>query len=346
MMSKRKIYSLSYFLGRAFFLGFGYSLLLSMTDSDTWICFILGTLLGIILIYGISKIKEKMQKKTLKEYLNQKKILKYCILTLFFLFNLFIMSQILFILETFASSFFLINSPPFFILIPVIYLIFRITKKGWNTIGRISEIFMPVSLTIVLFSIIILLPYGTTGNFLPILTHQTSEIIKGSIFFACYSSAPFLLLLNAPISEPKLVRKYLFSTLTIFAIGTLIIAVLGPNLIQIYRYPEYMILKKIKVFEFLEKIENIISITWILDLLMILAMSGQNICDTIPKKHNRISFFILLLLLYIGVIRLGKIYHIELYIYYFLPMILGIFEVIIIAFLLLYQKIAKTKNQG
>ena len=46
------------------------------------------------------------------------------------------------------------------------------------------------------------------------------------------------------MNNNKLIRKYLFSTATIILIGILIIAVLGPNLIQIYRYPEYMILKK------------------------------------------------------------------------------------------------------
>ena len=102
-MNKRKIYALSYFLSRSFFLGYGYSVILSNTNKDSWICF----------IYAISKIKEKMLKLTIKEYLNNHKILKYLILTIFFLFNIFMMSQLLFVLETFAASFFLINSPTF-----------------------------------------------------------------------------------------------------------------------------------------------------------------------------------------------------------------------------------------
>lgn len=345
-MSKRKMYSLSYFLGRAFFLGFGYSLLLSRTDSDTWICFLLGTLLGVIFIYFLSKIKEQMKEKNLKEYLNQKKGWKLIILSLFFLFNLFILSQILFILETFASSFFLIKSPPYFILLPVTYLIYRITKKSWNTIGRVGEILMPVSLVIVIISSAILFPYQDMTNFLPILTHSNKDIMLGTLFYAFYSSAPFLLLLNAPMKDTQLIRKYLFSSLTIIVTGILIIAVLGPNLIQIYRYPEYMLLKKIKVFEFLEKIENIISVSWIIDLFMTLAISANNIRETIPKKKNKYLFLFILAMLYLGVIYLGNVYHIELQLYHILPIILGIFELTILSVLGIYTLLQKKNSNN
>ena len=344
-MSKRKIYSLSYFLGRAFFLGFGYSVILYYTNKDSWICFLLGTLLGIMLIYGISKIKKWMGEKTLKEYLNENKILKYIVLTIFLIFNFYILSQLFFILETFASSFFLIYSPTYFILIPIFFLIYRITNKGWQSIGRIAEIFMPISLVIVLLSIAILTPYGTTDKFMPIMNQSTFNMIKCTLFFAFYTSSPFLLLLNAPMKDNKLIRKYLLSTGTIILIGVLIIAVLGPNLIQIYRYPEYMILKKIKVFQFLEKVENIVSITWILDVFMTLAISANNIKMTLPKKKNKILFLGILTILYFLVIYLGEIYYIELEMYIYLPLILGSFEIFIILLLMLYHFInKKTKN--
>lgn len=345
-MSKRKIYSLSYFLGRSFFLGFGYSVILYYTNKDSWICFLLGTLLGIMLIYGISKIKKWMGSKTLNEYLQEKKVLKYIILTIFLLFNIYILSQLTFILETFASSFFLIYSPTFFILIPIFFLIYRITKKSWQSIGRIAEIFMPISLVIVILSLVILTPYGTTDKFLPIMTQSNLDMIKCTIFFAFYTSSPFLLLLNAPMEDNKLIRKYLLSTATIILIGILIIAVLGPNLIQIYRYPEYMILKKIKVFQFLEKVENIVSITWILDVFMTLSISANNVKMTLPKKGGNILFSILLIALFFFVIYLGEIYYIELEMYTYLPLILGAFQLSLILLLIIYHLRSKNNKKA
>lgn len=344
-MNKRKTFAMSYFLGRAFFLGFGFSVLLNTTNKDSWICFLLGTLIGLIFVFILSKLKEKMNHLTLKEHLVKSKFWKFLILTIFFLFNVFIMSQLLFILETFASSFFLIHSPKFFILIPIIFLIYRITVKSWNTIGRISEIFMPLSVVIVISSILFLTTYGQLDNFKPLFTESTTDFIKSTLYFASFSSAPFLLLLNAPLKESKLVKNYILTTLSIILIGTLIIAVLGPNLIQIYRFPEYMILKKIKIFEFLEKIENIISITWILDVFMTLAISANNIRQTLPKKANTATFLITLLALYLFVIYLGEIYFIELQVYFILPIILGIFQILILLLLFIYQITHKTKTQ-
>lgn len=344
-MSKRKIYALSYFLGRVFFLGFAFSLLLNMNDKDSWICFLFGTLLGCIFIFFISKIKENIKGKTLKEYLNQNKIMKYPILLILFFLNLFILIQILTILETFASSFFLISSPPFFILLPVVFLIYRITKKGWKTIGRIGEIFMPLSLVFILLTGCMLISDVKIEHFLPILTSKPYDLITGTIFFAFYSSSPFILLLDAPMKETKLVRKYLFSIITIILSGVVIIGVLGPNLIKVYRFPEYMVLKRIKAFNFLEKIENLISITWIIDLLMVPAIAGNNIKDILPQKGKNILFGAILLFSYFIILLLGKMYKIELQIYYILPITLGAFEIILIMLFLIFHFITKKKKE-
>ncbi len=343
-MNQKTTYFLSYFLGRTFFLGFGFSLILSMVAKDAWISFILGTLLGIIIIYFLSLIKEKMQNRTLKEYAAQNKIVACFLTLLFLLFNIVIMNQILFILETFASSFFLIESPPFYILIPVFFIIIRINKYP-ETLGRIAEILMPISLLMTLFSLVILTPSSNFTNFLPIMTHSSKDMILSTLFFAVYSSAPFLLLLDTPLEKPKLILPYLIPTITIILTGVLIIGVLGNNLIQIYRYPEYMLLKKIKVFAFLEKIENIVSVTWVFDTIMTLSLCEKNVQNLLPKKEKKSLLIIILGLLYFSVIYLGKIYAIELQIYHILPMILGAISIILLTTLFLYQKKNKKKSK-
>ena len=62
-MSKRKTLSMCYFLGRAFFLGFGFSVLLNISNKDSWICFLCGSILGLLFVYALSKIKENMKGK-------------------------------------------------------------------------------------------------------------------------------------------------------------------------------------------------------------------------------------------------------------------------------------------
>ncbi len=140
------------------------------------------------------------------------------------------------------------------------------------------------------------------------------------------------------MQKNKLAGKFIFSTITVILMCIYIIGVLGPNLIEIYRYPEYMVLKKIKIFNFIEKVENIISIAWLFDLFMALGISGENIKECLPKKHRNITFFLILIILYFGAILSGIYYHEELMLYHILPIVLGIFEFIMLFLLMLIPK--------
>ena len=85
-MNNRKTFSLCYFLGRTFFLGFGFSLLSKLLDKDAWIAYVLGMLLGGGIIFLFQKGKEKLD-SSIKD---SSSFLKYPLLIIFFLFNLFV----------------------------------------------------------------------------------------------------------------------------------------------------------------------------------------------------------------------------------------------------------------
>ena len=339
MINNRKILSISYFLGRIFFVGFGFSLLRKLVGRDSWFSAILGTLLGALVVYIFSKLKEKINGDLKNQKANP--IIKWGLIIVFFLFNIFVFSQMLFIFQTFASSFFLINSPTYFISLPIPFIVYRITKNGFPTIAKIAEILMPISIVLFLFSFLGLTQHFKLDYFKPFLMSKPHTLIEGTLYFTAYSSSSFFLLLNVPMENTKLSKKFLFSTVTVVIMCIFIIGVLGPNLIQIYRYPEYMMLKKIKIFNFIEKVENILSITWLFDLFMAMSISGENIKECLPKKKQNIVFFGILLLLYFGAILSGIYYREELILYHILPIALGIFEGILLFFLFL---ITKKKN--
>lgn len=333
MINNRKTFALSYFLGRIFFVGFGFSLLRKLVGIDSWISAILGTLLGCLIVYIFSILRKKVDGnlKNLKTH----PIIKWNLIILFFLFNLFVFSQIFFIFQTFASSFFLIKSPTYFISLPVPFIIYRICKNGFPTIAKIAEVLMPISILLFLFSFIGLSKYFNFDYFKPIMMSSGTTILKGTLYFAAYVSSSFFLLLNVPMEKQKLSCKFLFSSITVVLLCTFIIGVLGPNLIQIYRYPEYMMLKKIKIFNFLEKVENILSLTWLFDLFIAMSIAGNNIKESLPKKRQNIYFTVILILLYVGAIISGIFYQEELMLYHVLPIVLGIFE-LLLCFLLLF----------
>lgn len=336
MINNRKVFAISYFLGRIFFVGFGFSLLRKLVGRDSWLSAILGTLLGALIIWIFSKLKSKIN-GSLKD-IKGNKIIKWSLIILFFLFNLFVFSQMIFIFQTFASSFFLINSPTYFISLPIPFIVYRTCKKGYPTIAKIAEILMPISILLFLFSFFGLLQHFKIDYFKPWLMNGPLTLLQGTLYFAAYSSSAFFLLLNVPMEKNKLVGKFIFSTTTVVLLCIFIIGVLGPNLIQIYRYPEYMMLKKIKIFNFIEKVENILSITWLFDLFMAMGISGENIKECLPQKKQNFVFFIVLLLLYGGAILSGIYYQEELMLYHVLPIVLGIFELLILFLLLFIPK--------
>ena len=335
-MNERKMFILSYFLGRVFFLGFGFSYLLKLTGKDAYICAILGTIFGTGIIYLYGKLKEKINLIPLKK---DNSFWKYVMLFIFFLFNILIYTQIAFIFQTFADSFFLLKSPIYFISFPIPFLVFRACKKGLTTIAKVGEILMPISFILFIFAGLGLIKYFKVESFLPVLTTNTPSLLKGTLYYTFYSTAPFLLLLNVETKKNKYVLKYLFSSLTVIIMALFIIGVLGPNLIKIYRYPEYMTLKKIKLFDFIEKVENIISVAWLFDLFMTLSIAGNNLKECLPKKGLKVTFPILLFLLYLVTLLCGIYYPKELLLYEILPVLLGIFELVTLGLLFLYSKL-------
>ena len=315
-MIKNKTFSVSYFLGRAFFLGFGFSLLFKLLNKDAWIASLLGIFLGCFILWVFQKFKEKHSLSNVFQK------------SIFFLFNFFIFTQILFIFETFCSNFYLIKSPHIYILLPLLYIIYRITKNGFSTISKVSDVLLPISLVLAVSISLGLFKDVHFDFFQPVFTENVFSLAKGTLYFAIYSTAPYFLLWNEK-TEKSLLKPYLLSSLTILLAAVLMIAVLGPNLIQIYRYPEYMTLKKIKLFNFVEKVENIVSITWYFDLFITLSVSGNNMKELLPKKYKNFSFIGLLLLLFGVSLYGGTHYKDELWIYLYLPIVLGILMVVL-----------------
>ena len=56
-MDNTKTWAVSLFIGISFYLGFGYSLLLSITNTDALISLILGSTVGFGIIWGLEYLK-------------------------------------------------------------------------------------------------------------------------------------------------------------------------------------------------------------------------------------------------------------------------------------------------
>lgn len=345
MITKKQKLSVMYFLSRAIFLGVGYSLLYQKAGKDAWISVILGTLIGVVVVYFISKILSYKKEKNLKELLKEMKWLGMIIKILYFAFLIFLLYECVLIMQTMTTSFFLINSPPLFVGLSGAFLVILTIKENDTTLFKVAESLFIIAVVTVIITFLVLIPYGEIEAFLPVLTVHPNKILLASIYYAAISTAPLLLTLDFKDDGKGLIKMYLFTSLIIFIICFTIIAVLGPELIHIYRFPEYMVLKRIKIMDFIEKIENIISIIWILDAFMILATTTHTLKNLLPKKGGKIvSSGILLLVTIITGIVFGGNYILVLETYYLVPIILLIALLLILIPILLFIFYNKRKK--
>ncbi len=341
---KQKLY-LCYFISRATFLGIGFSLIFNYNSKDSWFSCIIGYLIGIIIIWMIKKILDYKEGKTLNQLLKNTFtdiVLKILIIS----FCLYVIFQSYFILQTFITSFFLIVTPPFYIILPFILIIIFIVSKGIRNIAKVAEALFLFCIAITIIILIVLYKYTDFNNFLPILTTKPTNFLYSSLIFGVLSSVPNMFLLNIKNNGKNIIKIYSLSVLTLLLILIIIMGVFGPELSVIYRYPEYMILKKIKILSFIEKIENIVSVIWIIDGFFMVSMASHTIYDLLPKKHNKkIGIILAIAMFYVTSFIVGKNYIIRLSLYYKTPIIYIIgFLLIIIPLFIKAKKYKKKKN--
>ena len=255
MITNRQKNFLVFYISQSLFFGLGYQILFKITGNDTYLSCLLGSLLGILFCMIYKKIFKPI-----------KLLLNICILFLS-----------IYLIINFIKTFFLINSSYILIILPIIFLIIYIFNKDYILISRLVECLFPITFTIIIITIISLIFKSDFTNIKPILSHQPLSIIKSAIIYFLLTAMPLILLSDFNFKDSNIINNYLFSSLILLIISVIIIGVLGPNLINIYKYPEYIILKEINIFNFFKKLENILVIPWIINLFIVLFISLLNI---------------------------------------------------------------------
>ncbi len=350
MITKRQYIILSFFLTRSLFFGLGISKILNCSQNDSWLSAIIGTAIGI----GILSFVYYFKKKHISYLpLLKKGIIGFiCKLLLLFLAS-FCLHDVIISLTTMTSSFLLPLTPPVIIAIAIIITIIYGNKKGVSSFAKVAEILIPISLLIILIKIIASSFISDYTNFLPLLYGHKIGIIKGSLIYCALSVAPCFLLLiikDIKLSYKDVVSGYILGSFSIILTFISVIGVLGPTLANIMRYPEYMTLKKLRIFNFIENIENILAFTWLFDLIILGYMSAYNIKEIIKislnnKKVAKISYLLWIVIIgFVGVYIFNKYYYLTIDLYNLEPYIIaGTIISLIIAFFLLVIKY-KNKN--
>lgn len=150
--------------------------------------------------------------------------------------------------------------------------------KGITTLGRISEIVLPIILFVSAALLILLTREIEVQSLLPIV--DTESILHVSLCnLASFGYVTFLLFFTDDIHNTEHFRKNTIisvAVITAFSVWMFIsvIGSFGPYLIQKLSYPFLTVVKQISIGEFIQHIEAFIITLWILSDFMIIAFIG------------------------------------------------------------------------
>ena len=299
--------SILFFISETLFLSVGLSDILNKSLNDAIISGIIGIILSFIFLYLILKFNDyekdlnifgKLDKLYGKYIGNIISIILVILSILYFIYLLW--SQNIYVQNKYLEETSSIITTLFFLL-PVLYLV----KKDMKVISKVSIAVFFVTILELLFSYLNLFNKIDLNNYLPIFNTKISNILISSIKYASYSITPVIFLLVTPknsINNPDKLNRNLYiinliSGIKFIIVISFLIGIFGIDLSKLFYYPEYSLIKKINTLNFIQNVQNILTINSIYKLLISEVLSLFFIKSYFEyKNYNKIIFYIMIII--------------------------------------------------
>lgn len=342
------------------FYGIFSSYIINTAENASTISIVIGFIISLaiskIIISFFKKEKDLTYTKKLK-YIFPKLSIPINIISI--LCSIFGYILITYRLTTFLSNQYLIETPRYIISILILSLTCYTASKGFNTAIRVSVITFFISIAIFFFDFFSLVGQINLENYLPLITVSYKNIIISSLIFALYFAIPLIYIHIIPfdqIEDQNKFKKYyyfmiLVSFIIIFASVFTSIGVSGSKVTELFDYPIYSTLKRIKLFSALDSLENISYAAWFLfiintaNMMLIYIFNGIKEAFNLEKKKSIIidSIIIVVIFLISNFIFSNNNYN-ESYEYIYIPTIFALITLSILIISLIKHKF-KSKNK-
>lgn len=299
---------LSFFLSRSFLMMGLIPLLFQVSGIDSLISILLGTLLGLGIVLFFHHLMKKQKNSDILSNITHlfprpfAFFFQILLLSILFVFGFFLLSQF----SVYINNSYRVDASPFLIALLFLGICVYFAKGGLETIARGSEILFFLWILLFLFSFLGILPGMEPNRLKPFFSQEWFKIGSSSFLYGLCTSLPLFFLTFIPISSIQKKEKakkaigfgYCIGTLSIFLLFVWMIGTLGIDLASYYQYPETAILKKISYFQFVERVEGILSIHYLFDSTVTLTLLFYNIKKIIQSfsfaKATNIIYGILL----------------------------------------------------
>lgn len=299
---------LNFFNMQGLFLGIGFSKILISSKENFLLSILIGYILGMFLLYFLN-IKKKN---------NVFNIILYSIISIYALV----------VLINMASTMYLNLMSKSMISIPLLFLLLYILNKKEIVLYRVSNVLIVVNICIYLFALLCLLPYFDTTNFVYTAT-KPINILTSGLNYTILSTSIVLMTKENQRKDVSILKTYTLATLFLIIDCVMIYGIFSYSLVEVVRYPEYVLLKKISIGDFIQNLENLISFIWLFNIIMSLAYLTNSIKNCLPNKKI-INLIVPILFIFASIVN--KYYIAMFTMYQYEPFILGITALVFIIF--------------
>lgn len=276
-------------------LNLGNTLILT-TGSSSWINIIYITILTIFIILLICKLFKPFEVSDLldvSEFLGGN-FLKIIVGILYLIFFLFLAGILLRYLANSLKLIYFNNTPLTFLLFFLIVPSIIVARMGIKTISKVNLIFMPILLISMLIILFATSKYFVPQRFFPIFGFGLDKIfLSGTINICSFVGLAYLYFLIPVLKEPKQFKKIALSSIIISAIYLFLSVICLIMMFPFISFTDemlsiYLLARMIEFGRFLQRIDAVFILIWILSMLSFLSISSFLICY-IYKKLTKIK---------------------------------------------------------
>ncbi|MFJ7972411.1 endospore germination permease [Psychrobacillus sp. NPDC096389] len=252
------------------------SALATYSKQDAWIAAIIGTGIGLLIVWLYAKIGLWFPKLTFVQ-MNEMLFGKWIgnILSFLFIFMTLLFSAILLYYSgSFLTIHVMPNTPMVATNILMAIILVMAVRLGLETIARSAEILISIFFLLFIILVIFIAPEIEFENIQPVFDTDIKSIAQSSLSLIVVSSVnavSLLMIFPAFINEPQSAKNsFLFGNLIggfiMIILTFLCILVLGVDLTARQEFPGYGLAKMINIGNFINRIEALMAALWIICL--------------------------------------------------------------------------------
>ncbi len=277
-------------------IGIGTYILAEVAGIDAWVGAIVSGVLGIIpLVMVIYMFGFKPEMNIIEKiYFIFGKYVGFVIN--FVIVGIMIISAAtcLFSVANFLITQFLSETPLYIVCILLGIVSLIAVTKGMETISRVNLILVVITVLLYILLVFSLTPQMKLDNFYPVLKDGWGKPVLSGVVVMLTNMLPMGLLQIVPkynLVDKKnlkrgLIAFYIIGVLFVVGVSVCVVGVLGEYLVRAYQYPEYIVLQKISLFGFIDRIENLLSVQWIFSAFSFMVMVIYYVSNFVKKKDK------------------------------------------------------------